>query len=45
VLRSQVGAGPLDLLKLQGFRMPARIFVVGKTGVVPMLPPLPPELQ
>lgn len=45
VLRSQVGAGPLDLLKLRGFRMPAQIFVVGKAGVMPALPPLPPELQ
>lgn len=45
VLRSQIGAGPLDLLKLRGFKMPERIFVVGKGGVVPMLPPLPPELQ
>jgi type VI secretion system protein ImpL len=45
VLRAQVGAGPLDLLKLRGFRMPERIFVVGKTGVVPVLPPLPPELS
>lgn len=45
VLRTQVGAGPLDLLKLRGFRMPERIFVVGKAGAVPLLPPLPPELQ
>ncbi len=48
VLRAQVGAGPLDLLKLRGFRMPDRIFVVGKAGVMsamPILPPLPPELQ
>ncbi|KVO49288.1 type VI secretion protein VasK [Burkholderia stagnalis] len=48
VLRTQVGAGPLDLLKLRGFRMPDRIFVVGKAGVtsaMPLLPPLPPELQ
>jgi type VI secretion system protein ImpL len=44
VLRTQVGAGPLDLLKLRGFRMPERIFTVGKAGAVPMLPPLPPEL-
>ncbi len=45
IMRAQVGAGPLDLLKLRGFRMPERIFVVGKTGVVPVLPPLPPDLQ
>ncbi|WP_407971962.1 ImcF-related family protein [Burkholderia pyrrocinia] len=48
VLRAQVGAGPIDLLKLRGFRMPDRIFVVGKAGVVstmPLLPPLPPDLQ
>ncbi|MGF6415125.1 ImcF-related family protein [Paraburkholderia sp. MM5482-R1] len=45
LLRTQVGAGPLELLKLRGFQMPERIFVVGKAGAVPMLPPLPPELQ
>jgi type VI secretion system protein ImpL len=45
VMRTQVGAGPLELLKLRGFRMPERIFIVGKAGVVPVLPPLPPELQ
>ncbi|WP_423393667.1 ImcF-related family protein [Burkholderia sp. LMG 21824] len=48
VLRTQVGAGPIDLLKLRGFRMPDRIFVVGNAGVVsapPLLPPLPPDLQ
>ncbi len=48
VLRTQVGAGPLDLLKLRGFRMPERIFVVGKAGVMPAFPstpPLPPEMQ
>ncbi|NTX28960.1 type VI secretion protein VasK [Burkholderia pyrrocinia] len=48
VLRTQVGAGPIDLLKLRGFRMPDRIFVVGKAGAVsapPLLPPLPPDLQ
>ncbi|WP_374626840.1 ImcF-related family protein [Pandoraea sp.] len=32
VLRSQLGAGPIDLLKLRGFRMPERIFVVGKSA-------------
>jgi type VI secretion system protein ImpL len=45
VLRTQVGAGPLDLLRLRGFKMPERIFIVGKAGTVPVLPPLPPELQ
>ena len=45
VMRTQVGQGPLELLKLRGFRMPERIFVVGKGGIVPTLPPLPPELQ
>ncbi|WP_250525457.1 ImcF-related family protein [Caballeronia sp. GAWG2-1] len=47
-LKAQVGAGPLDLLKLRGFKMPQRVFIVGKGGVVagtPVLPPLPPELQ
>jgi type VI secretion system protein ImpL len=48
VLRAQTGAGPLDLLKLRGLRMPERIFVTGRAGVIsglPSLPPLPPELQ
>ncbi|OJA91764.1 type VI secretion protein VasK [Burkholderia ubonensis] len=48
VLRAQVGAGPLDLLKLRGFRMPERIFAVDKAGAMsafPSLPPLPPDLQ
>ncbi|MCP3719030.1 type VI secretion IcmF C-terminal domain-containing protein, partial [Paraburkholderia sp. CNPSo 3281] len=48
VLRAQAGAGPLDLLKLRGFRMPGRIFVTGRAGQIsglPSLPPLPPELQ
>ncbi|HEY1995613.1 ImcF-related family protein [Paraburkholderia sp.] len=45
ILRSQVGAGPLELLMLRGFQMPERIFVVGKAGAAPLLPPLPPELQ
>jgi type VI secretion system protein ImpL len=48
VLRAQAGAGPLDLLKLRGFRMPERIFVTGRAGQIfglPSLPPLPPELQ
>ncbi|MGS0897387.1 ImcF-related family protein [Burkholderia stagnalis] len=48
VLRTQVGAGPIELLKLRGFRMPDRIFVVGNAGAksaMPILPPLPPDLQ
>lgn len=48
VLRTQVGAGPIELLRLRGFRMPDRIFVVGKAGAastMPLLPPLPPDLQ
>jgi type VI secretion system protein ImpL len=48
LLRVQTGAGPLDLLKLRGFRMPERIFVTGRAGAIsglPSLPPLPPELQ
>ncbi|WP_084068740.1 ImcF-related family protein [Paraburkholderia heleia] len=48
LLRAQTGAGPLELLKLRGFRMPERIFVTGRAGVIsglPSLPPLPPELQ
>ena len=48
VLRTQVGSGPLDLLKLRGFRMPERVFVTGRAGMlagVPSLPPLPPALQ
>ncbi|QSN62391.1 ImcF-related family protein [Caballeronia sp. M1242] len=47
-LKAQVGAGPLDLLKLRGFKMPQRVFLVGKGGTLagpPSLPPLPPELQ
>ncbi len=45
ILRPQVGAGPLDLLKLRGFRMPRRILVVGKADAMPVLSPLPPDLQ
>ncbi|SAL80552.1 ImcF domain-containing protein [Caballeronia peredens] len=47
-IKTQVGAGPLDLLKLRGFRMPQRVFLVGKTAMLagaPALPPLPPEMQ
>jgi type VI secretion system protein ImpL len=49
VIRTQAGAGPLDLLKLRGFKMPERIFAVGarasNTAAVATLPPLPMELQ
>jgi type VI secretion system protein ImpL len=45
VLRTEAGAGPLELLKLRGFRMPERIFAVGNAGAPAALPPLPPELQ
>ncbi|WP_429447067.1 ImcF-related family protein [Paraburkholderia sp. WC7.3g] len=45
LLRVQVGAGPLELLRLRGFSMPGRIFVTGRAGVISGLPPLPPELQ
>jgi type VI secretion system protein ImpL len=38
VLRAQVGAGPLDLLALRGFKLPDRIFVVGKSGAAPVPP-------
>ncbi|MBC8639724.1 type VI secretion protein VasK [Caballeronia sp. EK] len=47
-LKTQVGAGPLDLLKLRGFRMPQRIFMIGKGGALAglaSLPPLPPGMQ
>lgn len=47
-LKTQVGAGPLDLLKLRGFKMPQRIFMVGRGAMFaggPSLPPLPPEMQ
>ncbi|KIG09840.1 ImcF-related family protein [Caballeronia concitans] len=43
-LKAQVGAGPLDLLKLRGFKMPQRIFTVARGGVpagIASLPPLP----
>ncbi|CAG4893504.1 ImcF-related family protein [Paraburkholderia gardini] len=46
LLRVQSGAGPLELLKLRGLRMPERIFVTGRAGVIsglPSLPPLPAE--
>jgi type VI secretion system protein ImpL len=48
LLRVHAGSGPLDLLKLRGFRMPERIFVTGRAGAISglsSLPPLPPELQ
>jgi type VI secretion system protein ImpL len=47
VLRTQAGAGPLDLLQLRGWRMPPRIFVTGRAGALSgllSLPPLPPEI-
>ncbi len=45
LLRVQAGAGPLELLKLRGFRMPERIFVTGRAGTLSALAPLPAELQ
>jgi len=30
VLRPKIGAGPVELLKLRGFRMPERVFVIGE---------------
>jgi type VI secretion system protein ImpL len=41
----RLARGPLDLLKLRNFRIPDRIFIVGKAGPVPTLPPLPPEMM
>ncbi|WP_233853307.1 ImcF-related family protein [Paraburkholderia sp. HD33-4] len=46
-LRSDVGAGPLDVLKLRHFALPTRIFVTGAPKSAPKLsdggpPPLPP---
>lgn len=38
VLRTHAGAGPLDLLRLRGFRMPERIFIVGNTAALPCQP-------
>lgn len=32
ILRSQSGAGPLDLLKLRRFKLPAQIFITGKAS-------------
>ncbi|EPX98870.1 MULTISPECIES: ImcF-related family protein [Ralstonia] len=45
VLRTQVGSGPLELLKLRDFHMPEQIFSVGKGSIGPVLPPLPAELR
>jgi len=48
VMKTQVGAGPLDLLKLRGFKMPQRVFIAGRSAVyagAPSLPPLPAEIQ
>ncbi|QAU23560.1 hypothetical protein EO087_05805 [Dyella sp. M7H15-1] len=38
VRRTQVSAGPLDLLALRGFTLPERIFIVGKNGATSPLP-------
>jgi type VI secretion system protein ImpL len=46
VLRAQVGAGPLDLLKLRGFILPERMFIVGNPADKPATlapPPMPKE--
>ncbi|WP_175681881.1 ImcF-related family protein [Burkholderia cenocepacia] len=45
-LRSEAGAGPLDVLQLRNFALPARIFVTGAAGTGPRPstaspPPLP----
>ncbi|RQR42160.1 ImcF-related family protein [Burkholderia sp. Bp9142] len=45
-LRSEAGAGPLDVLQLRNFALPARIFMTGATSVGPKgstasPPPLP----
>lgn len=45
-LRSEAGAGPLDVLQLRNFALPARIFATGAVGARPKLstaspPPLP----
>jgi len=45
-LRSEVGAGPLDMLALRHFSLPQRIFLTGSSrgthkGAVGELPPLP----
>lgn len=45
VLRAQVGAGPLDLLKLHGLTLPERIFVVGKPEAATTSSPLPMEQE
>ncbi|KVU67588.1 type VI secretion protein VasK [Burkholderia ubonensis] len=47
-LRSEAGAGPLDVLQLRHFTLPARIFVTGAAKAGPKLsaispPPLPPS--
>ncbi|OED15204.1 ImcF-related family protein [Burkholderia sp. A2] len=45
-LRAEAGAGPLDVLQLRNFALPARIFVTGAAGTGPKMstaspPPLP----
>ncbi|HWX11992.1 MAG TPA: type VI secretion IcmF C-terminal domain-containing protein, partial [Trinickia sp.] len=47
-LRSEAGAGPLDVLQLRHFTLPTRIFVTGTANAGPKLsavdpPPLPPS--
>ncbi|GAB7534751.1 type VI secretion system membrane subunit [Burkholderia sp. 3C] len=47
-LRSEAGAGPLDVLQLRRFMLPARIFVTGAVNAAPIAstanpPPLPAE--
>jgi type VI secretion system protein ImpL len=34
MMRTDVGKGPLELLALRGFVLPARIFIVKRPGVV-----------
>ncbi|MGS1022751.1 hypothetical protein [Burkholderia glumae] len=46
-LRSEVGSGPLEVLELRHYTLPARIFVTGATKAEPTPsaigpPPLPP---
>jgi type VI secretion system protein ImpL len=48
-LRSEAGAGPLDVLQLRRFTLPSRIFITGNANARPKLsdvdpPPLPPSV-